>query len=293
VCIRLFFAQYDTSTIKTSRAAVRTSGRLLLAISLLGTGIDAAFAQFTPPGVSRARTSGWVAVGFTQTISPRWAVSGYTGTSGQSTLDTYVFWKKRAISIVENEWTYTASKHWQVSLAGSLRFQNEYEDTPPYSPDEPAVRTELRAFTRIMYRHSEGSRLKWTHTLRPEYRRFFTPDWQPWPSPVQLRLRVGSRVSYALNANNTTQLILNNELLFSLNRVQDSSPGSLTWSPFKLNEDRLSMFIRRVIKKPAVNVDAGLMHQFWWDNSSCQIRYSTYFALGLQFRDPIKKQNSK
>lgn len=109
----------------------------------------------------------------------------------------------------------------------------------------------------------------------------FTPDWQPWSSPVQLRLRGGSRVSYALCANNTTQLIVNNELLFTLNRVQGSSPGSLAWSPFKLNEDRLSMFIRRAVKKPAVNVDAGLMHQFCWDDSSQRIRYSIYFALGF------------
>ncbi|MBC7569776.1 MAG: hypothetical protein H7319_08605 [Spirosoma sp.] len=88
------------------------ASRLLVVTGLLGTGVNAVFAQITPPGVSRARTSGWVAVGFTQTISPRWAVSGYTGMSGQSTLDTYVFWRKRAMSIVENEWTYTASEQW-------------------------------------------------------------------------------------------------------------------------------------------------------------------------------------
>lgn len=265
--------------------------RFVLVMGLLCACSDAALAQLTPPGLSGAKSVGWVAVGFTQTVSPHWATSGYAGTSAQSTLDSYVFWKKRAISVVENEWTYTASKHWQVSLAGSLRFQNEYEDAPPYNPDDPAFRKEVRTFSRIMYRHPQGSRLKWTHTLRPEYRQFFTPDWQRWPSPVQFRLRGGSKMSYALNADNTTQLIVANELLFTLNRVQDVSANSLKWSPFKLSEDRLSMFIRRALKKPAVNVDAGLMHQFWWDTNSHKIRYTTYFALGFQFRNPLKKQN--
>ncbi len=265
--------------------------RLLLVTGLLGAGIKEVSAQFTPPGLSGAKLAGWVAVGFSQTVSPRWATSGYAGTSAQSSLDSYVFWKKRAISIVENEWTYTASEHWQVSLAGSLRFQDVYKDLPPYGPNDPAVRSEVRTFGRIMYRYPQGSRLNWTHTLRPEYRQFFTPDWQKWSSPVQFRLRGGSRVSYALNAANSTQLIVANELLFTLNRVPNAATGSLSWSPFKLSEDRLSMFIRRAIKKPAVNADAGLMHQFWWDANAHRIRYTAYVALGFQFRNPFRKGN--
>ena len=252
--------------------------------------VDDSVAQLTPPGLSGAKTVGWVAVGFTHTVSPRWAFSAYAGTSAQSSLANSTFWKKRAISIVEHGWSYKLSPHWQTALALSLRFQNEYEDVPPYSPDDPAVRTEIRTYARFVYSHTQGKKLQWAHTFRPEYRQFFTPDWHRWASPVQIRTRFQSKLNYALNATNTTQLIVANDVLFTLNRVRDGATGSLTWSPFKLSEDRFTMFIRRALKKPAVNVDAGLMHQFWWDNNAQQIRYTTYFALDLEFRDPFKKK---
>ncbi len=263
----------------------------LLSIGLLSMCTLKSSAQLTPPGLDGAKTVGWVAVGFTQTVSPRWSTSTYIGTSTQSSLANSVFWKKRAISVIDHEWAYKVSSHWQTALAISLRSQNKYADTPPYSPDDPAVRTELRTYARIVYRHErQGSGLKWSHTFRPEFRQFFTPDWHQWLSPLQIRLRGGSKLNYALNATNTTQLIVANDLLFTLNRVQGGTTGSLTWSPFKLSEDRLSMFVRRVLKKPAVNVDVGLMHQFWWDDKAQKIRYTTYFALDFQFRDPLKKR---
>ena len=199
------------------------------------------------------------------------------------------FGKKPAISVVNQEVAYQFAKHWQIVLAGSLRFQDLYEEAPPYNPKEPAVRDEIRLYTRLFFRHTQGAKLSWAHSLRPEYRLFLTPNWHTWPDPFQIRLRLKSQLSYPLNAKNTTQFIAANEVLSTLNRIRDASSQSLSWGLYNLSEDRLSMFVRRVLKKPAVNVDFGLMHQFWWDESSQKIRYTTYFSLDFLFRNPFKK----
>lgn len=262
--------------------------RILLISILLGIGTSKA--QLTPPGLDGAKAVGWVALGVTQTLSAHWTTTIYAGTSTQSSLANYAFWQKPAISVLNQELAYQFAQHWQVVVGGSLRFQDLYEETPPYEPKQPAVRNEIRAYTRLFFRHTQRTKLSWAHSFRPEYRRFFTPTWQEWPNPFQIRLRLKSQLSYPLNATNTTQFIAANEILTTLDRVRSIASQSLSWGPYKLSEDRLSMFIRRVLKKPALTVDAGLMHQFWWDATSQKIRYTTYLSVDFLFRNPLKRK---
>jgi hypothetical protein len=262
--------------------------RLFIICGFLGIGL--AKAQLTPPGLDGAKTVGWVAVGFSQTLSQRWSTTVYAGTSTQSSLDNYAFWQKPAISVLNQEWAYQFAQRWQLVLGGSFRFQDLYEETPPYEPKQPAARNEIRAYTRLFFRHTQGSKLSWAHSFRPEYRLFYTPNWQPWPNPFQIRLRWKSQLTYPLNGTNTTQFIAANEVLTTLDRIRDVSSQSLQWGDYRLSEDRLSMFIRRVLKKPALNVDFGLMHQFWWDATSQKFRYTTYFSVDFLFRNPFKKK---
>ncbi len=245
--------------------------------------------QISPPGLDGAKVVGWAAVGFTQTVSPRWSVTTYAGTSTQSTFANDVFWKKPAISVINQEWAYQFASHWQLVMAGSLRSQSLYEETPPYEPKQPAVRREIRGYARLFFRHQQGSKLNWAHSFRPEYRRFFGPGWQEWPTPVQIRLRLKSQLSYPLNPAKTTLIIAANEVLTTIDGVNDLPNRPLKWSPYRVSEDRLSMFIRRTLHKPAVNLDAGLMHQFWWDANAQKIRYTAYLSVDLLFRDLLKK----
>ena len=262
--------------------------RLLLIIGLLG--IGTAKAQLTPPGLDGAKTVGWVAAGFTQSISPRWAFTIYAGTSTQSNPNSYAFWQKPAISVLNQEWAYQLAQRWQIALGGSWRFQDLYEEASPYEPQQPAIRDEVRVYSRLFFRHSQGPKLSWAHSFRPEYRLFLTPDLHAWPNPFQIRLRWKSQLSYPLNASNTTQFIAANEVLTTLDRIRDVSSQSSRWGPYKLSEDRLSMFVRRVLKKPATNIDFGLMHQFWWDATSQKIRYTTYLSVDFLFRNPFSKK---
>lgn len=261
--------------------------RLLVIYGLLGIGM--AKAQLTPPGLDGAKDAGWVAAGFSQALSKRWSTTIYAGTSTQSTLSNYAFWQRPAISVLNQELAYQFAQRWQIVLGGSFRFQDLYEETPPYKPEHPPVRDEIRAYTRLFFRHAQGSKLNWAHSFRPEYRLFYTPDWQAWANPFQIRLRWKSQLSYPLNSTNTTQFIAANEVLTTLDRIRNVSSQSLQWSPYRLSEDRLSMFVRRVLKKPAINVDFGLMHQFWWDATSQKVRYTTYFSVDFLFRNPLKK----
>lgn len=252
-------------------------------------GLGTANAQLTAPGLEGAKAVGWIAAGFTQTLSPRWSTTLYAGTSRQSSLASYAFWQKQAISVVNQEWAYQYTPHWQLVVAASIRFQDLYEESPPYEPRDPAIRDELRAYARLFFRHTQGKKLSWAHSFRPEYRLFLTPDWKTFPSPFQIRLRWKSQLGYPVNAANTVQFIAANEVLTTVDRVRNSSSQALGWGPYKFSEDRLSMFIRRILKKPALTIDTGLMHQFWWDATTQRLRYTTYLSVDFLLRNPFKR----
>lgn len=260
-------------------------------LSLLCLAALKSLGQITPPGLEGARVVGWVALGFTQTISPRWSLASYVGTSTQSSLANAVFWEKPAISIINQEVAYQFSSHWQLVLAGSLRTQAIYEEEPPYDPKDPGARYEFRTYARLYYRHRQG-KLSWAHSFRPEYRRFYTPDWQDWPKPLQIRLRWKSQLAVPINADQTTQFIAANEILTAIDRTQGAMANEWQWSRYRLTEDRFALFIRHLLPKPGLWVDVGLMNQLWWDTHSQRLRYTAYLSLDLLFRDPFKKQQA-
>lgn len=257
----------------------------VLATALVHTGI----AQITPPAVEGSRLGGWAALGFTQTINSRLALATYAGMSSQSSLDNYNFLQKPAISILNQEVSYQFSPHWQAVLAGSFRSQSLYEQEAPYEPRNPGIRRELRTYARVFFRHQQG-KLSWAHSFRPEYRRFYTTDWQEWTIPLQLRFRVQSQLSVPLNTAKTTQFVVANELLSALDRRTIPLTAETRWSSYRLTEDRLSLFVRHLLPKPGIWVDTGLMNQFRWDATNQKLRYTLYLSVDLIFNDPFGKK---
>lgn len=246
--------------------------------------------QISPPGLEGARLVGWTALGLTQTINPKWSLTTYTGTSTQSSLNNAAFWKKPAISVLNQEIGYQFTPHWQLVVGCSLRSQSLYEEEPPYEATQPAARTEIRAYARLFFRHQRG-KVSWAHSFRPEYRRFFTPDWQRWPTPLQIRLRWKAQFSIPINTAQTAQFIVANEVLTAVSRVHISPATELRWSSYRFTEDRLSMFVRRLLKKPSLFIDAGVMHQMWWDADSQKLRYTAYLSVDALFRNPFSKNH--
>ena len=249
-------------------------------------------AQITPPGLDGSRVVGWVALGFTQAINSRLALATYAGTSTQSSLGDYNPLGKPAISVINQEVSYQFTPHWQAVIAGSLRSQALYEEEAPYELKNPGIRQELRTYARLFFRHQHG-KINWAHSFRPEYRRFYTANWQDWTTPLQIRLRLKSQFSIPLNRNQTTQLVVANELLSVIDKRTVPPAIESRWSDYRLTEDRLALFVRHLLPKPDLWVDTGLMNQFSWDATNQKIRYTLYLSVDFIFRDPFKKKATK
>ncbi len=254
--------------------------------------VNTGIAQITSPAVEGSRLGGWAALGFTQTVGSRLALATYAGMSSQSSLKNYNFLEKPAISIVNQEVSYQFTPHWQAVIAGSARSQLLYEQEAPYERRNPGIRRELRLYARIFFRHKQG-KLNWAHSFRPEYRRFYTADWQNWITPLQLRFRLQSQLSFPLNTAQTTQFVVANELLSAIDKRTVLPATDPRWSNYRLTEDRLALFVRHLLPKPGIWVDGGLMNQFRWDVANQKIRYSLYLSVDLVFRDPFSKKTTK
>ncbi|MDB5243149.1 MAG: hypothetical protein JWP57_3774 [Spirosoma sp.] len=266
------------------RAQIRRLGLTTLFVLLLFKSMG----QISPPGLDGARVVSWVALGFTQTINASWSLTTYAGTSTQSSLADAAFWRKPAISVLNQEVGYQFSRHWQIVVAGSLRTQSLYEEAPPYEAQQPGVRNEFRTYARLFFRHQQG-KVSWAHSFRPEHRQFFTSEWQHWPTPLQIRLRWKSQLSFPVNTAQTTQLVFANEVLTSVSQTRMAPATELRWGAYRFTEDRFSMFVRRLLKKPHVFIDAGVMHQIWWDTNDQKLRYTAYLSADVLFRNPFSK----
>ncbi|HWA35246.1 MAG TPA: DUF2490 domain-containing protein [Cyclobacteriaceae bacterium] len=242
--------------------------------------------QLSPPGLDGARLVSWGAIGFSQQFSNRFSATIYVGGSAQSDPDNLSTFKKPAIFVLNQETLYQFNTRWQLAFCTSLRQQFVYEEDPPYSFEEPPWRREIRYYLRLFHRYQKG-KAAWTFSFRPEYRTFFTPDGDPWASPVQIRLRAKIQVSIPLNESKTNSFVAANEWLGAT-----SEDSQLHWSSFEFTEDRLSTFFRHAFKKPQVFLDLGLMHQLWKDERK-NLQYSTYFSFDLLFQNPFGQLKKK
>lgn len=246
--------------------------------------ISSGVAQVSPPGLSHTKAVGWGAVGFSQTLGPRLSATVYVGGARMSDPDSWSVMQKQAIAVYNQEFQYRFSKKWQVSLAQSFRYQNEYEKEMPYHEATPAYRYELRYYGRVYYRHKLGN----THinyTFRPELRTFYEPGWVAAEMPLELRFRLRAQFSVPINESGTNQIITGNEILTALDEYQTVLPsGHHDWSPYHFTEDRLHVYFKHVFSKPNMAVNIGIMEQF---KTGSHLSATSYLAFDIQFQNPF------
>jgi len=242
-------------------------------------------AQISPPGLDGARVVTWGALGFNQKLSSRWSVTGYVGGSRQSDPDSYNTMKKGGILVIDQATMYAFNPTWQLAFCTSFRSQGVYEEEQPYEKQDPGVRDELRYYLRLYYKRQTG-RVAWTYSFRPEYRTFYTTNWERWSTPLELRFRLKAQAAIALNASKSNQVILANEILTAVDEYETVTDTHGRWSAYHFTEDRFTNYFRHTFKKPAVVLDAGLMHQVWKDKEN-NAHYTMYLALDLLFQNPF------
>ncbi|MBS1681633.1 MAG: DUF2490 domain-containing protein [Bacteroidetes bacterium] len=265
---------------------------LFLVFSVIYTfGNTTAYAQLSPPGMEDTHFVLWGAIGINQSIGKKWFNQSYIGGARFSQPNNNSILKRQAIYVVEQQTYRKFGQHWSLGLCVSLRGQNMYMDDPPYDNEIPSIRREMRYYLRLFYRHKTG-RFSFAYSLRPEWRRFYSPDWSHYyESPQMMRYRAKAHVGISLNPSKTKSFIFMNEFLFV--NVQNRQPsGALAWQPLAMSEDRICTYFRQVFTKPAVAVDIGLMQQLNMQNGKFVSDY-VHFAFDVILMDPFGKPKQR
>jgi len=243
-------------------------------------------AQISPPGLDDTRAVVWGAVGFSQQIGAKWQTTMYLGTSRESNPDSYSFFSKPAISVMDLNQTYSFNQHWQLAGCVSFRMQSRYEDDPPYDLNDPALRDEIRYYMRLFYRH-KINRVSFAYSFRPEYRTYYNHS-HPWdPVPQEFRFRLKAQVSIPLNPSGSNQFIVGNELLSATDHHVHNNERP-RWTHYAYTEDRLTTYFRHTFNKPSLIVDLGFMYQMPAGEGLI-----THFAFDFIFLNPFGKPAPK
>ncbi len=240
--------------------------------------INSAQAQISPPGVGSTKGVSWGAIGLTQHLRTRWVSSTYVGMARESDPDNWALFKKQGLLVLNEEIGYGLTSHWQLSVAGSFRRQNEYSAEAPFELENPAHKKEVRFYSRLQYKH-HLRQVAMTYTFRPEWRTFYQSSDTPLSTPEEIRIRLKAQASIPLNQAHSNFLIGGNEVLTVTDKTQEN-----TWSTYHFTEDRLSLYFRHVFAHSPLIVDLGLMEQFKPHGHK-----TSYLAFDLQLQDPFGK----
>ncbi|MDJ0364516.1 DUF2490 domain-containing protein [Hymenobacter sp. H14-R3] len=227
----------------------------------------------------------WVALGLDRELSTRWSSVTDMGVGRHSdptgSLNPV---KRTGLFVLTQDFVYRLRPHWRVSLSGGYWRRDAYQDAPPYEAEQPNnYRDELRPYARLHYDRTLG-RVALTNSLRTDYRFYFTPGFEErWPTPFEFRLRDMVTARFPLDQAGHRFLILSDEVLTATDAYGPAAtraPGQ-SWSPYKLTENRLSVYYRRTLDIPRhhLDCDLGLMYQYWRETQ--KTAFNTSFNLML------------
>lgn len=248
-----------------------------------------AFSQISPPGLDDTQIATWGAVGFSQQLNPKWTLTAYLGGARMSDPDNWHPLQKQSIAVYNHEFQYKFSSQWQASICSSIRFQNKYEDEPPYDAQDQAYRWELRYYGRVYYKQQLG-KLAMNYSFRPEFRTFYSPGWKPSSTPFELRLRLKAQASLPLNQKKTNLIIGANEFLSAVDEYTLNTPSGRDhqWSNYHFTEDRFSVYFRHFFQEQDIVVDLGVMEQF---KPGSHFEPVSYLAFDVLIQNPFSRNH--
>lgn len=244
--------------------------RFFLIFSLVSIYCFNGLAQFTPPGLGKAKTASWFAIGVKQKLNEKGTISSAThlGLGRISDPDNYNLFQKQSIYVLNEEISHRFKEHWAYSIALSYRWQNRYKGTEPYELDDPNARQEIRAYGRLSYLVT-FKKMDFAIDFRPEYRRFYDPDFSSATENTQFRSRFRGKMTIGLNSTRTDKLITTTEFLFSTTKT-----GS--WSAFKYKETRLCLYYSHTIPKLKTMFNLGYMNNILGTSSITGVHYLAF-----------------
>ncbi|MCW2119299.1 DUF2490 domain-containing protein [Flavobacterium sp. 7A] len=237
-------------------------------------------AQITPPGMGKANTASWFAIGVQQDLNNERTIHSetYFGLGRISNPDTYNLVQKQSLYVLNEEVSHHFKKNWQYSVAVSYRSQSKYQSTSPYELDVPKYRQEVRLYTRFDYINT-FKKINYSISYRPELRFFYNPNFSSSTENTQFRSRFRGKTTVNINSLKTHKIIATAEALFSTSRTND-------WSKFEYKEARFCLYYSVILPVQKVTLNLGYMHNIIGKFSSSPVHY---LAFDIVVKNPFKR----
>jgi hypothetical protein len=264
--------------------------KVLVSISVFCLLAGDAFSQISPPGLGKARTADWFALGIRQeldTIEGKgWQSMTYVGIGRKSNPDNYDPLFKSSILVLTQEFYKQFHRHFQYSGAVSYRRQHNYLDEAPYAHGNPSFKQEYRVYGRFSY-ILKTPRLKFVPTFRQEFRKFYSPGFKDVSEDFQLRSRLRLQLSVMLDRAKSHRLIFSSEQLTSISK--QNSPEQ--WTPFDYRESRFSLYYSLSPQSSPFIFSVGYMNNLVGYRNPYDV---SYIALDVVWENPFKlRQRAK
>jgi hypothetical protein len=244
-----------------------------------------AIAQLTPPGLGKANTAFWTAFGVRQRLSKseRWESMTYTGFGSISHPSNYNLFEKPAMFVLNQEFYDRFRKDLAYSFALSVRRQHLYLDSPPYEEDDPAARAEFRVYGRFIHTLHFGD-VQLENALRPEIRTFYPRT--TGQEALQFRLRLRTKVQWAMDPAQVHRLIGSAEVLASMEKERGSGFGT-----FEYREVRFCAYYSFSPENLAWTFDFGYMNNLL--GSSQPLVDANVLAIDVVWKNPFGKPHAE
>jgi hypothetical protein len=249
----------------------------LLFTLLLGLIISSnCLAQFSPPGLGKANTASWFAIGLKQNLNESKSITSTSnfGLGRISNPNNFNLFQKQSIYVLNQEVSLHLITHWQYSLALSYRYQNIYQTAKPYELEIPNARQEIRIYNRYSYLNSTEA-IDYSLDYRPEIRLFYNPGFISATENTQFRSRFRGKLSFNLNTQKTQRIITSAELLFSTSKTD-------SWSKFEYKEARFCLYYSASLPNQNIIFNLGYMNNLL---AKSPITDVNYFAFDIEIKN--------
>lgn len=243
---------------------------------------EKAGAQISPPGLSDTRLASWMAIGLDQSFgkNKKWQSVSYVGYGFMSNPHgSYSLFEKPSMLILNEEMKRKLSDHFSITGALSYREQYLYTEGAPYHKADPSVKREIRLYGKFAYGWKTGT-IKWNLDFRPEFRKFFLPEYRSDDTRHALRARFKLKSTVPLSSNKEHFLILSAESLFQNERTQPN--GDSKWSGFFYDDSRFCAYYRYAPDNWPLYAEIGYMNNLTEKNPTYSMHH---IGLDIVFKD--------
>ncbi|HKC68693.1 MAG TPA: DUF2490 domain-containing protein [Bacteroidia bacterium] len=232
------------------------------------------------------KASLWTALGIDQKITERWLSVTDVGYGRHSDPNNNTFLKRQGLNVLTQDFIYKANKHWDFSVSIGYWRRDFYDNSPPYdmrsSPQQ--YRNEIRPYQKTYYHHSIKN-ITITHIIRTDYRFYYDQTFiYRWSTPFEFRARYLQSWKIPLTKNKKNFIIPIDEVLTAIDKYSATiaQQKNTKWSPCQFTENRLSLYYRRSFFEQKMDIDIGVMYQYWRDRpgeSTFNTSYNIMFDL--------------